>query len=178
MWFPYNVPQSEPFNTSEAIDALEQTDLNLPSIVMETAVKPLNANGSLDFDFDAGDPTLKFYAYLHFAELENLELGNEHREFYIDLNGNQLGGSVVPRYLHSTTVSTPSPVRGPKLSFSIYKTQNSTLPPILNAVEVYIEKDFLQEPTYQEDSMLFLTIVPLFSFSYIFVWLNLRCNLK
>ena len=45
------------------------------------------------------------------------------------------------------------PVRGPKLSFSIYKTPKSTLPPILNAMEVYIVKDFLKAPTDQEDGM-------------------------
>ncbi|GMY34410.1 putative leucine-rich repeat receptor-like protein kinase At2g19210 [Fagus crenata] len=114
---------------------------------METAVRPIDANDSLDFDLDTGDPTLEFDVYLHFAELESLK-ESEHREFNIDVNGNR-EISVVPNYLSSTTELVP--VRGPKLNFSFRKTPNSTLPPILNAMEVYIKKDFLYEPTDQED---------------------------
>ncbi|KAM3699597.1 hypothetical protein ACJW31_05G037500 [Castanea mollissima] len=54
-------------------------------------------------------------------------------------------GSIAGRIIRT------EPVRGPKLKFSINKTETSTLPPILNAMEVYIVKDFLQAPTDQED---------------------------
>lgn len=123
-------------------------------MVMNTAVRPMN-NDSLDFEVDTNDPTLEFYIYLHFAELEIIQ-ENEQREFNINLNGNSWKESVVPLYLSSTTINSSTPVRGPKLKFSIYKTENSTLPPILNAMEVYVFKDFLQAPTDQEDGMLFL----------------------
>ena len=153
MWFPYNLPQWIPFNTTLAIDNLSQTVYKLPSTVMETAVRPINANDSLDFDLDTGDATLVLEVYLHFAELEFLPQ-NQHREFNIDVNGNIGNKSVVPIYLSSTTELVR--VRGPKLNFSIHKTPKSTLPPILNAMEVYIVKDFLYEPTDQEEGMLFL----------------------
>ncbi|KAM3699598.1 hypothetical protein ACJW31_05G037500 [Castanea mollissima] len=150
MWSPYNTPQSIPFNTSFAIDSATQFQYKLPSIVMATAVKPMN-NVSLDFEVDIVDPALQCYIYLHFAELDKLQ-ENESREFNINLNGNPwLKDSVVPNYLSSTTKYSTEPVRGPKLKFSINKTETSTLPPILNAMEVYIVKDFLQAPTDQED---------------------------
>lgn len=154
MWFPYNFPQSIPFNTSSAVDSVNHSEYKLPSMVMDTAVRPMN-NDSLDFEVVTNDPTLEFYIYLHFAELEIIQ-ENEKREFNINLNGNSWKESVVPLYLSSTTINSTTPVRGPKLMFSIYKTENSTLPPILNAMEVYIFKDFLQAPTDQEDGMLFL----------------------
>ena len=155
MWFPYNTPQSIPFNTSFAIDSATQFQYKLPSIVMATAVKPMN-NVSLDFEVDIVDPILQCYIYLHFVELDKLQ-ENEYREFNINLNGKPwLEASVVPNYLYSTTIYSTVPVRGPKLKFSINKTENSTLPPILNAMEVYIVKDFFQAPTDQEDGMLFL----------------------
>nr|XP_023874406.1 putative leucine-rich repeat receptor-like protein kinase At2g19210 [Quercus suber] len=155
MRFPYNT-QSIPFNTSFAIDSATQFQYKLPSIVMATAVKPMN-NVSLDFEVDIVDPILQCYIYLHFSELDTLQ-ENEYREFNINLNGNPwLEASVVPNYLSSTTYSTV-PVRGPKLKFSINKTENSTLPPILNAMEVYIVKDFLQAPTDQEDVIAIMDI--------------------
>ncbi|KAK7834298.1 putative lrr receptor-like serine/threonine-protein kinase [Quercus suber] len=124
-----------PIDTSSAVDSVNHSEYKLPSMVMDTAVRPMN-NDSLDFE--------------HFAELEIIQ-ENEQREFNINLNGNSWKESVVPLYLSSTTISSSTPVRGPKLKFSIYKTENSTLPPILNAMEVYVFKDFLQAPTDQED---------------------------
>lgn len=119
---------------------------------MKTAVKPMNVNDSLDFDFEIGDPTLQFYVYMHFAELESRQ-GNQYREFSIELNGNLWEKSVVPEYLQSKTISSTQPARGSKLNFSLCKTSNSTLPPILNAIEIYILTDTLQEPTDQDDGM-------------------------
>nr|POE63918.1 receptor-like protein kinase [Quercus suber] len=145
-----NVPQSIPFNASSAVDSVNHSEYKLPSMVMDTAVRPMN-NDSLDFEVDTSDPTLEFYIYLHFAELEIIQ-ENEQREFNINLNGNSWKESVVPLYLSSTTINSSTPVRGPKLKFSIYKTEISTLPPILNAMEVYVFKDFLQAPTDQEDA--------------------------
>lgn len=150
MWSPYNYPGSVSINTSFNIDTLVESEYRLPSVVMRTAVKPMDVNDSLNFDFEIGDPTLQFYVYLHFAELEILQ-GNQHREFNVEINGEIWEKSVVPSYLRSTTEPSVQPVRGSKLRFSLYKTSNSTLPPILNAMEIYVMKDFLQEATNQED---------------------------
>ncbi|XP_035539223.1 putative leucine-rich repeat receptor-like serine/threonine-protein kinase At2g19230 [Juglans regia] len=150
MWFPYNLPQSRPINTSLDIDTLERTEYELPSTVMRTAVVPENANDTLHFELDAADPTLTFYPFLHFAELEILKR-NESREFNIDINGKLWFKAVVPKYLSSETKSRHEPVRGPNLNFSLSKTQSSTHPPILNAMEVYRVKDFLNMPTHQDD---------------------------
>ncbi|XP_054781157.1 probable LRR receptor-like serine/threonine-protein kinase At4g29180 isoform X2 [Prosopis cineraria] len=54
--------------------------------------------------------------------------------------------------LPSTVMRTAvTPTNGPKLWFSLNKKENSSLPPILNAMEIYFEKDSYQEPTAQED---------------------------
>nr|CAN68923.1 hypothetical protein VITISV_044244 [Vitis vinifera] len=151
IWFPYNLPDCESLNTTVPIDSHAETEYKLPSKVMTTAIRPMNSSASLDFDFDIGDSTLEFYVYMHFAELEGLQ-ENQTRNFSITLNGNPWGeANIVPKYLHSRTVNNKQPVRGSKLKFSIYKTLNSSLPPILNAMEIYMVKDLLQAPTCQED---------------------------
>lgn len=151
IWFPYNLPDCESLNTTVPIDSHAETEYKLPSKVMTTAIRPMNSSASLDFDFDIGDSTLEFYVYMHFAELEGLQ-ENQTRNFSITLNGNPWGeANIVPKYLHSRTVNNKQPVRGSKLKFSIYKTLNSSLPPILNAMEIYMVKDLLQAPTFQED---------------------------
>ncbi|KAL5822674.1 hypothetical protein ACOSQ4_020574 [Xanthoceras sorbifolium] len=97
MWFPY--PGSQTINTSSIIDTQVESDYRLQSTVMRTAVRAINVNESLEFDFDNEDPILEFYVYMHFAELENLQ-ENQHREFNIELNGNLWEEFVVPKYLH------------------------------------------------------------------------------
>ena len=46
---------------------------------------------------------------------------------------------------------------GGKCVFSILKTGNSTLPPIINAIEIYTVKDLSQSETDQQDGMLLCT---------------------
>ncbi|KAJ8774142.1 hypothetical protein K2173_009573 [Erythroxylum novogranatense] len=150
IWFPYNCPHCKSCSTGFPIDSLNDTDFNLPSKVMSTAATPANAHNPLSFEFDIGDPNLDFNVYMHFAELQTLQ-ANQYREFNITLNGNSLRGGIVPNYLHSTTVTSPQSVRGAKLSFALYKSENSTLPPILNAMEIYLVRVFSQEPTDKED---------------------------
>lgn len=155
IWLPYDAGFGfESINTTSTTDALEESDYRLPSAVMSTAIRPRNVNESLKLEFDSTGPDLRFYVYMHFAELE--ELGGEFREFNIELNGAQWEKSVVPEYLKSKTISTPESVRGgTKLSFLLYGTQNSTMPPILNAIEIYTVIDFLQQPTDQGDGTFF-----------------------
>ena len=154
MWFPYHGFES--INTSSTTDTLNESEYRLPPAVMTTAVRPINVNGSLEFSFDTKYPTLKFDVYMHFAELEKLPQ-NQHREFNIELNGNLWERSVVPKYLDSTTIPTPQPVTGSNdLRFRLYRTLKSTLPPILNAMEIYIVKDFFQNSTDQEEGMFLL----------------------
>lgn len=153
IWIPYNLPDCESLSTTMPIDSHSETEYKLPSKVMTTAIRPVTSSLPLDFDFDIGDSTLEFYVYMHFAELEQLQK-NQSRNFSIMLNGNSWGEkNIVPKYLHSTTVSNKQPVRGSKLNFSIYKTLSSSLPPILNAMEIYMVKDLLQKPTDQVDGM-------------------------
>ena len=124
---------------------------------MQTAVKPKNANESLNFEFDIGNyPNTNFYIYMHFAEVEIPR--NQFRGFNIALNGKVLEEVVVLKYLRSTTIATRQPMRGAKLTISINKLPNSTLPPILNAMEIYILNEFWQQPTDQEDGMIFKKI--------------------
>ena len=153
IWFPYKLPNCESLNTTMPTDSDSETEYKLPSKVMTTAIRPVNSCLPLDFHFDIGDSTLEFYVYMHFSELEQLQK-NQSRNFSIILNGKSWGeANIVPKYLHSLTVSNKNPVRGSQLNFSIYKTLISSLPPILNAMEIYIVNDLLHKPTDQEDGV-------------------------
>lgn len=166
-WAPYAYPKWQQITTPHTIDEDRYNDYQLPSIVMRSAATPKNKSEPLLIDLVHEDSTSKFYMYMHFAELEELQ-ANQSRQFNISFNGNHLYGPVVPSYRHTTTAYTTSALTGEKLQFSIHKTENSTLPPILNAIEFYLVQDFSQSETEQADGKLFSIFIPL-SIFFLFI---------
>ncbi|KAL4596813.1 hypothetical protein ACB092_12G190200 [Castanea dentata] len=82
--------------------------------------------------------------------MEKLEK-NQSRKFNISWNDPPLSTPLSPRYLYATTISSPRILVGKEHWISIYKTEDSALPPILNAVEIYLVKELDESPTFSED---------------------------
>ena len=126
----------------------------VPSVVMSTAATPINESAPMEFELQPTDTSSEFYVYMHFAEVVKLR-ANESRSFNITINGELWYGSLSPIYLLTDTVYSTKSLTGRKYVFSIFKTGNSTLPPIINAIEIYTVKDLSRSETDQEDGMLF-----------------------
>ncbi|XP_059639327.1 probable LRR receptor-like serine/threonine-protein kinase At1g05700 [Cornus florida] len=133
-----------------------------PSKVMSSAITPSDTWESLYLPpWQPVSPTDQFYIYLYFAEVQLLQ-DNQTREFNIYLNGNQLNQepAVSPNYLSTTTlIYSTAPVSYPKYELSIRKTNNSTLPPIINAAELYAVKQSLHSQTDEIDALYFEILV-------------------
>jgi len=123
---------------------------------MSTAITPVNSNVPLQFQWDADSVNDQYYLYRYFSEVEELA-ENETRSFNISVNGDFLYGPEIPVYGSVHIISSITPLTGAKsYQISLYKTENSTLPPILNAYEIYKVKDFSQSETQQDDGKLSL----------------------
>ena len=133
-------------------DGSESLRYKMPSAVMRTASTPKNPNDSLVISWEPSDSTLKFYVYFHFTEIENLQANwSNYREFEILYNGYPWHEPSSPPYLSRLTIFSTDFVTGGLHHFSISKTRISTLPPIINAFEIYSLKEFLQAETDQQD---------------------------
>ncbi|MED6159278.1 hypothetical protein PIB30_040822, partial [Stylosanthes scabra] len=118
---------------------------------MSTAATPINSSASLDIVWNADTVTDNFYCYLHFNEIQELK-ANETRSIDIILNGNRIYGPFTPQYRFTTTVYISSPYNGFKTyQFSFLRTNVSSLPPIINAIEVYVVKDLSKLETQKDD---------------------------
>ncbi|KAB1218471.1 hypothetical protein CJ030_MR3G026351 [Morella rubra] len=104
----------------------------------------------MEFSWNPDDDESGYYLYMHFAEFIKLE-ANQSRSFNITFNGEPWFGPFVPRYLNAQIVFTKSALTGGKYAFSIFKTESSTLPPIINAIELFSVKYLLQSETHQDD---------------------------
>jgi hypothetical protein len=124
---------------------------------MSTAITPVNASAPLQFEWEADNENEQYYAYLHFNEIEKLAK-NETREFNITVNEKSwYGSSEIPEYQSVHNIISTKPLTGAtRYLFTLSKTENSTLPPILNAVEVFKVKNFSQSETKQDDGKLIL----------------------
>lgn len=119
----------------------------------------------MEFTWKLKPPTLQFYLFLHFAELESLQ-ANETREFNVMLNGNVTFESYSPKFLQMQTVYSRAPKKcdGGECLLRLVKTSKSTLPPLINAIEAFSVLDFSQLETNGDEGMFFFFIY-LFSFS-------------
>ncbi|GMY34473.1 LRR receptor-like serine/threonine-protein kinase IOS1 [Fagus crenata] len=140
-----------PISTSLTVDATSHTDFQPPSIVMSSASTAINTSAPMTFNWVPPDNTTQYYVYMHFAEIKELQ-ANQSRIFNISLNGKPWGGPIIPTHLQSTTVYSPSALSGGKYEFALYKIEQSTLPPLINAIEVYTVVQLLQSQTDQKDA--------------------------
>ncbi|KAG2722803.1 hypothetical protein I3760_02G143200 [Carya illinoinensis] len=147
IWTPYNRNEWKDLSTDQPINPNSQNDYEPPSVVMRTAATPINESAPIEFYWEAVNPNTQFYIHVHFAEVVKLE-SNQSRSFNTSLNGEYWDGPVVPKYLSTHTVYSDSLLAGTSTyTLSFFKEENSrSLPPILNAVEIYIVKYFSRQP--------------------------------
>ncbi|CAK9325334.1 unnamed protein product [Citrullus colocynthis] len=185
IWMPYNFLNYKIISTSSTVDSGGSNSYNLPRIVMSTAITTYNASDPLEFHWVPEDPSTKYHIFLHFTDLEKLQ-ANQLREFNIYQNGNYLHGPFSPDYLQSTTLSSISPMSGNDIAFSLSKTNASNLPPILNALEIYIVLDTSQSRTDEQDITALMNIKSFYGLRKnwqgdpcqpkSFLWLGLNCS--
>ncbi|KAF3517164.1 hypothetical protein DY000_02059949 [Brassica cretica] len=153
IWFPSTPEGSKQLSSSSPSLSRNSTlSFRLPQVAMRTAVVPNITNGSLDFGWVPEDPSLEFYIYMYFMELREPSSNSvERREFAIFLNGEGFSRPLNVTYLRTTALFTLSPLKAERFDFSVRQTRDSTLPPLINAIEVYFVNKLLQSSTDQTD---------------------------
>ncbi|KAJ1421046.1 Serine-threonine/tyrosine-protein kinase, catalytic domain [Sesbania bispinosa] len=149
IWTPYNSSSWDSISNSSTIN-VDGDGYKAPIEVISSAARPRNNSGTLEFSWTPDDPNWKFYVYMYFAEVERLQK-TQLRKFNISWNGSPLIESFVPRYSYATTLSNSKSLVANEHRISIHKTKDSTLPPILNAVEIFVVRQLDALPTFGHD---------------------------
>lgn len=137
-----------------------QTDhFDAPSKVMQTAIMPRKASKNIEISWNSAPqpryPTPGYLLVLHFTELQLL-LDGAVREFYINRNGEQWYRKAYrPPYLFSGALySVNDPAQGyDRYNISLNATADSTLPPIINAIEIFSDIPITNIGTDSSDGM-------------------------
>jgi len=98
------------------------------------------------------DETEEFYVYMHFTEIQVLTT-NQTRQFNIMSSGELWFPNCSPQYMKVNTLYSKSGTSGKEIKFSLERTENSTLPPIISALEIYKVIDLQKPETLQEDGI-------------------------
>lgn len=126
-----------------------------PKEALKTAATPTNSSAPLTMEWSSSNVNNQYYFYAHFAEIQDLQT-NDTREFDMVWNGQVISGPIIPPKFNIYTIFSlsPSTCEGGKCSFQLRRTNRSTLPPLLNAFEVYTVIQFPQIETNETDGML------------------------
>nr|GME10202.1 LRR receptor-like kinase plant-like protein [Ipomoea batatas] len=159
----------------------------MPAGVMNTAVVPSDPTQPLTFSWSTKNSSDELYIYMSFSEIQQLPSSNQTREFNIYLNGDYYFGPGIPPYLKAATVNDKTPhTNRTRYQLSFEKTPKSTLPPMINALEVYRLKHFNEPQTYDTDVAAMISIKSVYGVrrnwegdpcspaSY--AWTGLQCN--
>ncbi|KAF8727331.1 hypothetical protein HU200_018933 [Digitaria exilis] len=156
-WTPWINPEEwSEISTAEQVGGLPTA----PSAVMQTAVTPLNGTKmSIAFSWVAVPnhvyPVPRYICFFHYAELQSLDAKkNETRQFYITINGKPFYHlPITPHYLFTDAVydTKPNWWGFDQYNVTLNATANSTLPPVINAVEVFSVISTANVGTYAQD---------------------------
>uniref|UniRef100_A0A0D9WIU9 non-specific serine/threonine protein kinase n=1 Tax=Leersia perrieri TaxID=77586 RepID=A0A0D9WIU9_9ORYZ len=143
VWVPWTNPADwTVISTTTMVQNLENDIFEVPSPVLQTAITPRNASSNIHFGWEAyiqpKDPVPGYIVNFHFTEVQLLA-NNVVREFYINLNSKLIyNESYRPAYLYADATYNSKPfLRYPQYNISINATSNSTLPPLINAIELF-----------------------------------------
>ncbi|XLU69705.1 hypothetical protein S245_028758, partial [Arachis hypogaea] len=163
IWEPYWDDRWTQLSSGLSNDGLNLNSFKPPAVVMETAATPKNATDSLDFQWeddytDNNETQHQYYFYLYFAELRKLG-ANQTSSFNITLNDSPWARMELV-YGITYTRCNLNPWFGHKnYHISLFRTESSSLPPIINALEIYLVKDFSSQlETQKDDGILLLNL--------------------
>jgi Malectin-like domain len=138
-------------NISTSSTVKENPDFATPSAVMQTAAATLSTNQSLNISWTWDIKVTLFYVFLHISEIQNIS-STALRKFEIIPQGKKIFNATIPKKLQAESYKYSSQGFSENTLW-LTATSDSTLPPILNALEVYIVRLATEIPTYSEDSM-------------------------
>uniref|UniRef100_A0A1J3FSR6 non-specific serine/threonine protein kinase n=2 Tax=Noccaea caerulescens TaxID=107243 RepID=A0A1J3FSR6_NOCCA len=151
-WLAYF--QDEWTQISTTSDVGNSNFFDPPKAALATAAIPTNASEPLTIKWNNSEkPDDQYYLYRHFAEIQDLR-ANETREFNMVWNEEVMTTEpVIPDKFEITTMLSLSPrtcARG-ECKFQLIRTNRSTLPPLLNAFEVFTVIQFPQSETNETE---------------------------
>ncbi|KAK3409288.1 hypothetical protein EUGRSUZ_J01421 [Eucalyptus grandis] len=148
IWTGQTYEKFQSVSNKTAIETSTSDDaFKVPPEVLMTAVQTQSVTANLTLRWSSDNSANDWLMYFHFVELQLQK--KDIRELTV-LVQNKVVKTVMLENQRPVTLSS-SPIGGPSLNLTIYATDRSTLPPLLNAVEIFTEAQLPFSPTFLDD---------------------------
>ncbi|KAJ4896672.1 Leucine-rich repeat protein kinase family protein [Raphanus sativus] len=177
VWVPCSENETLSISTNLQVNT-SSNSYDVPQKVANSAIVPAKPTDPLNIWWDLGHAKTESYIYMHFAEIQNLG-NNEIREYNITYNGDQVWESFFrPGKLNITTIISPTALSSPDgiFNFTFTMTKNSTLPPLINALEVYTVVENLLLAAYQDEVSAMMNIKKTYGLNKKISWQGDPCS--
>jgi len=141
-WLPFRNSTPTPWvaiSTRRTVQ-IGDNEFQPPEAVMQTAITTGDISSNIDFTLNLksspSDRSLGYVQTMYFSELQQLR-SNSLRAFDVYRNGFQTATAYTPIYLEATFRYSPQPFQASEYRVSLNATATSTLPPIINAMELF-----------------------------------------
>lgn len=151
IWMPFNMSHTR---VSTSLDITNRANDNrVPQDVLRTASTPDNSNDSLVYSWETTNRSDQFYMYMYIAEVKKLT--NQFREFDIYINEERWTFEPIAPYYRGVAPYFPEKPWTGSTNYIVTfnKTKKSTLPPLINAYEIFTVKRFSKSGTKVTDGM-------------------------
>ncbi|XP_059315180.1 uncharacterized protein At1g24485-like [Lycium ferocissimum] len=151
LWVPGIPGNSLVSLTSDATDIDTTHEDQPPQEVLQNAISTANISNfvTLNMRFLPID-NVPIYMNMYFSEVTQLG-PNQTRSFRIFKDTESFSDPILPPYGSFTQLFVSNLTVSPNTTFSIVPTTNSTLPPLINALEIFIVGDALTDGTNSQD---------------------------
>ncbi|KAG7653426.1 Protein kinase-like domain superfamily [Arabidopsis suecica] len=187
IWIPLLLPEWTHINTTHhVIDSIDGYDP--PQDVLRTGAMPANASDPMTFTWNLETATDQVYGYIYTAEITDVP-ANETREFEVVANDKVHFDPFSPTKFEAQILFNDVPLtcEGGFCRVRLIKTPRSTLPPLMNAFEIFTVIEFPQSETNQNDVIALKKIQATYGLNRIswqgdpcvpkqFSWTGLSCN--
>ncbi|CAM0953287.1 unnamed protein product [Alopecurus aequalis] len=143
LWFPFLDPTTPnwPVISTTTKVQIKDDQVQPPEVVMQTAITTHNGSNNIEFTLDLpsflGDRSMGYVNTMYFSELQQLPSG-ALREFDIYTNGDlTMSEPYTPPNFEDGFIYSIRPFQASQYVVSLNATANSTLPPLINAIELF-----------------------------------------
>ncbi|KAH8491017.1 hypothetical protein H0E87_023230 [Populus deltoides] len=149
IWVPATVDSGITSVTSDAItiDVVNAPD-NPPQAVLQNAITISSTSDSINLT-GFPDQEVSIYMNLYFSEVTQLDT-TQNRSFKAYIDNKPVSDPIIPPYGEVTEMSINFTASS-NTSFSLVASADSTLPPLVNAMEVFYISDRLTDGTNSKD---------------------------
>jgi hypothetical protein len=150
LWYTDGIYETKAVKTALSVNSTNPFEL--PQVIIRSAATPVNSSEPITVEYGGYSSGDQVYLYLHFAEIQTLK-ASDNREFDIVWANNIKKLAYKPKVSQIDTLLNTSPNKCDNTFCKAFlvRTQRSTLPPLLNAYEVYILVEFPYSETHPDD---------------------------